>query len=125
MNWNELALKYTQETLEFIKSTKDVAITQGSLYIQELIKLEIALSILNIVASLVLIFIAYLCYKKLKNTEKLEHTPEIMIPVGATFIATLFIGLGFLESNTERLIKATVAPRVLIIEKLTNAVKGK
>lgn len=119
MNWNDLFLKYTAETLEFIKTSKDVAVTQGGLYIEELIKYEIIQGILVGAVFLVISILCAVALIKARNTRD-GDIKFFTYMFGSIFLLTSIIMVG---CNVDQVLKAYYAPRVFVVEKLSQLVK--
>lgn len=122
MNWDEVLKKYTFETLEFIKSGKDISVTQGQLYLKELIKWELFFNLYIALVCLVVFAVGAIClYKAIKRF--IENDNGLAF---AAIIITFFISLGSIVQcidSSARALKAYVAPRVVIMEKLQGVLK--
>ena len=124
IKWDDLLKNYAVDTLDFIKSGKDLAITQGQLYIQELIKWEIARGTMYAVISgivfTLMVKLILSTLKKEKDSNFWDDLSVIKIVVGGllgSFSFTLMI------CSTEMAAKAYIAPRVIVMEKIERMVR--
>lgn len=128
MKWEEIFKKYAVDTLEFIKSGKDVALTQGQLYIHELIKWEIVSSLICAFVFTLLSILALIIARKLQQVYKsevarLKRNCEgwAVLTIISTFIAVCFSCAMII--SVANATKAYVAPRVVVMEKLQGMIK--
>lgn len=123
MKWETIFKNYLVDTLEFVKSATGVAITQGQMYVQELIKYEIIsnsiYAIILFLISTVAITLLIRFYMKIEN--KSDH-PELMFLIFPLF-GILFVYISSLR-HADNAIKAYIAPRVVVMEKLQQAIGG-
>lgn len=121
MKWEDIAKNYLIDTLDFIKSGKDLALTQGQLYIQELVKWEIVSGAMLAVVALsvvgVMIYWNYCLWKK--NRDMNEQDAFLFSFLSLFILAFSLVGLVEIRSAA----RAYVAPRVVIMEKLKDMIK--
>jgi len=120
MNWNDLLKKYFVETLEYIKSSAPNVKNEAALYIQELIKWEIFGNLLFSMLYLFLLVPCFFVFVKCIKKENIDDSEICILFISGVLI--LLLGGFFIESSSKS-IKAYVAPRVFIIEKLTKELK--
>ena len=123
-SWNDIIKQYFGELMEFVKSAKNFATEQIPLYLQELIKYEIFSSLLwgtFLVCMLgVFAYGAYWFHQKGKNDRRAD-------PEGCAFAKWALILIIFVISWTpfyhyNKALKAYVAPRVVIVEKIQDMI---
>ena len=107
------------ELLELVKSTKDFTLEQAPLYFQELVAYEISSSCVAIMACTIFLILSL---SFLINDKKSMSTDsKLIINTICSIIA--FTSIICLFENVDSVIKAKIAPRVMIIDKLKQAVK--
>ena len=115
------------ELLEFVNQTKDFAVEQAPLLIKELIQFTIYESIFNLVTVALIGVTFIICgYLVKRNWDYLYEKDwgAVIMPVGMIAIVIyMTVGSILTYESTSNLIKANYAPRLLIIEKLTGAIK--
>jgi hypothetical protein len=120
MKWEEIFKTYAVDTLEFIKTGKDLAVTQGSLYIQELIKWEIYK---NSFLALLFLFALLLCVIIFFRAYIVKSKDEVRTSLMSCSLALGFMFVVFICDSSLDALKAYTAPRVIIIEKLQRLIK--
>lgn len=120
MKWEEVFKNYAVDTLEFIKTGKDLVATQGSLYIQELIKWEIYK---NTFLALVFLFVFLLCGIVSFRAYRSESHNEERIPLMMCSLCLAGMFVIFACDSSLDALKAYTAPRVIIMEKLERLIK--
>lgn len=129
MKWEEIFKNYAIDTLEFIKTGKDLAITQGSLYIQELIKWEIYKNSVQAISFLICFITCMYSFYFIKKAYKVKVEKDIYSDSGghvgamafSIMLGTMFFCLT-IDSSLDAL-KAYTSPRVVIMEKLQGLIK--
>lgn len=126
MKWEEIFKNYAIDTLEFIKNGKDLAITQGSLYIQELIKWEIyknsGLAVCFLIGAIASVLCAIQCNKLRYKDKYDEHDLEKSAVVFFSSCLGIIFFCFAIASSLDAL-KAYSAPRVVIMEKMERLIK--
>jgi hypothetical protein len=118
---NESGVEAITSVLEFMKSGTNFVAEQAPLYVQELLQWgfydNLISAIIVGIFSLIFLIASALSFRKMIK----EDEPPLLIIVGvfAIFSIGFFIDC---VSNTKECIKIKVAPRVYIIESLTNKI---
>ena len=113
------------ELLDFVNTSKDFVLEQTPLYVQEVVEfhfLENAISaglnlVIAIVTLLVITFASYKIYKKDTSNWDVEWFVVALIAILSAMI--LIVSGEYTTKYSKECYKAKYAPRVLIIEKLT------
>ncbi len=104
----------------------DFAVEQAPIVVQEFLSWKMGEAIFNVVAytiaAIVLFCIARFLFKKIKNT-KIDY-PEEIVPISLAFMFSVvmfcFVAFLHIKPNIETIIKIKLAPRVYILEYVTN-----
>lgn len=129
MKWEEIFKTYAVDTLEFIKTGKDLAVTQGSLYIQELIKWEIYNNSVRAIAFLICFILCLYSFYFTKRAykiqvEKNKYSDDTGYIIGVFFSIAFCVVFSCLAVGSSLdALKAYTAPRVIIMEKLERLIK--
>lgn len=109
-NLNE-AIDWLQQTAG---SIQDFAVEQAPLYCQEVVSWTFWLGLLGTVAGILIIGFVVLCIRWCFKNPHNDAVPGIVI--ASVFMSAA--AAGFLCTLTPRMVKAVVAPRVVVVEHL-------
>lgn len=124
MEWSEILKKYTVELVEFIKATKDLAVKEIPLFLQELIKYELWSSMVSILFNvayiLAIVLIARWSLIKLDAFKFDDSDSRVVLKTVLRLVTVIcvIITAGFLFDNVNHAVKVKVAPRLIIVEKV-------
>lgn len=105
----------------------DFAVEQAPIVVQEFLSWKMGEAIFNVIAysiaTIVLFFVLRFLLKKIKKID-MNYSPEEIVPIGLGFVFSLFVFCFItffqLKPNIETIIKIKLAPRVYILEYVTN-----
>lgn len=109
----------TQKILEYVNKTEMFVQTELPVFISEYLAWHFWSSVVGIVIGVVLLLLAHCCLFLLHYFVcKKNHEEGWVLMVPAVIL--IAAGLCSIISNTYNVVKVTVAPRVYIVDKLTN-----
>lgn len=125
MDWNGIIKKYFVDLVEIVKSGVDFASEQVPLYLKELIAYEFWSSTIHAVVyalvTLLCVKVFFHCRKRWNELKNDDGVPYVMCGLVCVALSILF------TCNTvgrvDDAIKAAVAPRVIIVEKIQSLIK--
>lgn len=119
MKWEDIAKNYLVDTLQFLKSSSGIAITQGQLYIQEMLAWQFYSSVIWASVFGVCALLLFLPAIYLSRKERIDGD-EAAMGITSLMFAVLLTLMSFYQVNCA--VKVKVAPRVVLIEKLGDMV---